>query len=145
MKIEIANPPGFEAIVAAFPKASAPGVIFAYGNTIYNPSNIIIPPELMAHEEVHGARQTGRFSRYDAIDEWWDKYISDPEFRYTEELHAHAAELNVLKKRITDRNDRAKLVMQTAARLIAPLYNYGAPKSLNQAITDLRYTLERHK
>lgn len=145
MKIEVDKPPGFEAIVAAFPKAAEPGVIFAYGDTIFNPSNIVIPPALMAHEEVHGKRQlapNGVITRTVTIEKWWEKYLADPEFRYNEELYAHAAELAELKKQITDRNDRAKLVMQTASRLIAPLYNYGVPKSLNQAITDLRYALE---
>lgn len=143
MKVEIAYPPNLDRIIAAFPKATDPGVIFAYGDTIYNPSGIEIPPALLAHEETHGRRQQSLKS-CERVTEWWDKYIADPEFRYTEEMWAHAAEFLVLKKIVTDRNDRAKLVMHTAQRLIAPLYNYGVPKSLNQAICDLRYAIE-HK
>jgi hypothetical protein len=147
LKIEIANPPMFDKIVAAFPKASEPGVIFAWGTSIYNPSDIVIPPALLAHEEAHGRRQTfnaGTIFQANQIERWWEQYIIDPEFRYREELPAHAAELLVLKRTINDRNQRAKLMMSTAARLIAPLYNYGVPKSLNQAISDLRYAVE-HK
>lgn len=143
MKIEIALPPNFDKILAAFPGAANRGVIFAYGDTIYSPSGVTIPPALIAHEEVHGQRQRLMYAQ-DAVSRWWEQYISDPEFRYDEELHAHAAELNVLKHIVKDRNERAKLAMHTAQRLLAPLYNYGVPKSLNQAICDLRYALE-HK
>lgn len=144
MKIEIANPPNFEHILAAFPNASQPGVIFAYGDTIYNPSNIVIPSPLLAHEEVHGERQRHIVGYgYPGARTWWEKYIDDPEFRYNEELLAHAAEYKVQIRVLHDRNERAKLVMRTAQRLLAPLYNYGKPKSLNQAICDLRWAIER--
>jgi hypothetical protein len=163
LKIEIANPPNFEQIVAAFPNASQPGVIFAYGDTIYNPSNIVISAPLLAHEEVHGYRQRGlnyivisaprlaheevlgyrqRGLNY-SVDTWWKAYIEDPEFRYREELLSHAAEYRAQLRFIHDRNERAKLVMRTAQRLLAPLYNYGQPKSLNQALSDLRWAIER--
>lgn len=135
MKVEVATPPLFDKIVAAFPNASQPGVIFAFGDTIYNPSNIIISPPLLAHEEAHGARQL-------KPEEWWDKYIVDPDFRYNEELYAHGAEFKALMKMVHDRNQRAKLMIVTAQRLLAPLYNYGVPKSLNIAIRDLRWTVE---
>lgn len=147
MIIEIANPPNFEQILIAFPNANQHGVIFAYGNTIFNPSGVNIPPALLAHEEVHGKRQLRHLpngaSKTDPV-WWWEAYIADPEFRYTEELHAHAAEYTVQMRLIHDRNQRAKLAMSTAQRLLAPLYNYGVPKSLNQAITDLRWAVE-HK
>lgn len=145
MKIEIANPPLFDEILKVFPKAAGPGVIFAWGDTIFNPSGIEIPPALLAHEEVHGHRQ--RNLSYDSVssnvEEWWQKYLADPEFRYNEELHAHAAELNSLKRSVKDRNQRARLMQATAVRLLAPLYSYGVPKSLNQAIADLRFVVER--
>lgn len=146
MKIEIANPPNFEQILAAFPNASQQGVIFAYGDTIYNPSNIVIPPPLLAHEEVHGSRQKAVHPKWGEVDApiaWWGKYIDDPEFRYNEELLAHGAEYKMAIRVVHDRNLRAKLVMRTAQRLLAPLYNYGKPKSLNQAICDLRWAIER--
>lgn len=139
MKIEIANPPNFDKILAAFPNANGHGVIFAFGATIFNPSGVVIPPALLAHEEVHGLRQ----SHCHSVESWWNTYIADPEFRYTEELHAHAAEYRVQMRTVHDRNDRAKLAMSTAQRVLAPLYNYGIPKSLNQAICDLRWAIEK--
>lgn len=61
-------------------------IIFAYGDTIYNPSRVEIPPQLIRHEEVHLMRQGGDPAS------WWDRYIAEPDFRLAEEIPAHAAE-----------------------------------------------------
>lgn len=125
------RPPNFELIHLHFPNADKPGVMFAYDGKIYNPSGIHVPPALVAHEEVHLIRQ-----RLTSPSEWWNKYILDGEFRYVEELHAHVAELKAQQTR--DRNLMTKLIMSTAARLVAPLYNYEPPRSLQQAMKDIR-------
>jgi hypothetical protein len=132
--IIIDRPPNFEQIKAAFPKADGEGVMFAYDGNIYNPSGAIIPPALIAHEEVHLSRQA-------IPDAWWHSYIHNSEFRYIEELYAHVAELKA--QRASDRNFQARLLMSTALRLVAPLYNYTPPVSLQQAIRDLKAELAR--
>jgi hypothetical protein len=123
-------PPNFERILAAFPNADKPGVIFAHGD-IYNPSGNVIPPALMAHEEVHLNRQ-----RNAGPTQWWDRYLTDSEFRYNEELLAHVAEFKA--QRGNDRNQGARLLLATALRLVAPLYSYTPPRNLQQAVRDLR-------
>jgi hypothetical protein len=125
------RPPNFEQIKAAFPRAGNPGVLFAYGDRIYNPSGIVVPPALIAHEEVHLNRQ-----RDAGPTTWWDQYLTDNGFRYNEELLAHAAEFKA--QRVTDRNFVARLLLATALRLVAPLYNYQPPRTLQQAMNDLR-------
>lgn len=146
--IKIERPPNFEAILAAFPGAADPGVIFAYGEDIYVPSatggTIDIPAPLLAHEAAHGRRQLaleGSIIRTGRIELWWEKYIDDPEFRYREELLAHVAEYKVQVSR--DRNANARLLMSTAKRLTAPLYQYSDKHSLSAAMRDLRWELER--
>jgi len=129
--IVIGLPPNFEQIKAAFPKAESPGVLFAHDQIIYNPSGIVIPPALIAHEEVHLNRQ-----RNGGPNSWWDQYLTDNEFRYNEELLAHVAEFKALKA--GDRNASARLLMSTALRLVAPLYNYQPPRTLSQALKDLQ-------
>lgn len=138
MSVIVARPPNFELILKAFPSADKPGVIFAYGDHIYNPTGGNIPPALLAHEEVHLLRQ----HRPSGPNGWWLQYIDDAEFRYREELAAHVAEFRAQAPGI-DRNLRAKLLTSTAARLCAPLYNYQPPRSLNQAIRDIRQELDR--
>lgn len=141
MKIEIAQPPMMAEIQAVFPEATKPGVIFAWGDTIYNPSGGEIPPPLLAHEAMHGCRQTWRDGATESIENWWRKYLIDPEFRYNEELKAHVAELKAQWPR--DRNKRAQLFMSTAKRLTAPLYAYGSKApTLTQALSHLRYEVE---
>lgn len=138
------NPPNFELILKAFPDAGKAGVIFAYGKDIYSPYGEWIPPALIAHEAVHQRRQLAINDHAGApgsgIEVWWDKYVHDTEFRYREELAAHAEEY-LAQARSVDRNQRAKLLMSTAARLIAPLYNYQPWRSLNVAMRDLRWEL----
>lgn len=141
MSVIIERPPNFDQILAAFPDASKPGVIFAFGEHIYNPSGGVIPPALLAHEAVHQRRQQ-RENHPNAVENWWENYLADTEFRYTEELLAHAAEYRVQAVKL-DRNYRAKLVMSTAARLVAPLYNYQPPRTLSTAMRDLRWELEQ--
>lgn len=130
--IKIERPPNFERIHAAFPGADARGVLFAYGEDIYNPSGIFIPEFLKAHEYRHCARQW-----QSDPEAWWEKYVTDQEFRYHEELIAHVEEYLVQATWTKDRNQLARLEMRTAARLVAPLYNYQPVRSLSQALRDI--------
>jgi hypothetical protein len=139
MSVIVARPPNFEMILKAFPNADKPGVIFAFGEDVYNPSGQEIPRALLAHEAVHGQRQLKQFTP----DQWWELYVTDPEFRYNEELLAHAAEFKSQDFRGIDRNLRAKILQSTAARLCAPLYNYQPPRSLSQALYDLRWEINK--
>lgn len=132
--IIVDRPPNFEQIHAAFPDADKPGVLFAYGRSIYNPSGGPVPLALLVHEATHLGRQS-------SPEKWWHRYIEDSEFRYNEELLAHAAEFRQL--RYEDRNSGAALLMRTALRLIAPLYNYQPPRSLQQALKDLKQEIGR--
>lgn len=126
------RPPNFEQILKAFPNAVNPEVIFAYDGNIYSPSGKTIPPALLAHEEVHLNRQVMH-----GANGWWEHYITDHDFRYNEELLAHVAELK-MQLVSKDRNYGAALLMRTAMRLIAPLYNYVPPRNLQQAMKDIR-------
>lgn len=87
MRIVRAYPPNFPTILAHFPDARKPGVMFTYGDVIYAPGKTIVTPALKAHEAVHGERQA-----VIGIEPWWDRYIADVKFRFAEELLAHQAE-----------------------------------------------------
>lgn len=126
------HPPNFDAIVAAFPIAGRGSVIFAYGEDIFNPSNISIPKWLAAHEYKHCARQA-----VTSPEAWWKSYLNDSEFRYQEELLGHVEEF----KKGVKGYSRAGLLNRTAERLIAPLYNYWPPRTFKQAIADIQSVL----
>ena len=137
MKIEIAKPPNFDDIVKVFPRATDPAVIFAYGDTIYNPSGGFVSPILIAHEEVHGVQQA-----HQTPEGWWANYLSSPQFRYAQELSAHAAELRAQYTR--NRNEWFRALHRTAYRLIADLYQYPKPPvgpDFKTALADLQAAL----
>lgn len=133
MKIEATRPPNFDQIVAAFPDAVNGGVIFAYGDTIYNPSGNQLPACLIAHETDHLQRQEGL-----GPEKWWSYYISDVVFRYDMELTAHVQEyVAQVAEILPDRNYQALILLRTARRLIAPLYEYPKDYTLQRAMRDI--------
>ena len=94
-------------------------VIFAWVDTIYNPLGIDVPPQLMAHETVHGLRQEDFPG---GVEAWWAEYIRSKSFRFFEERVAHQAEYDHLIAKARNRKERRVYLKQTAKRLASPLY-----------------------
>lgn len=121
MKVIKAFPPNFAQIASVFPVKGMQGIIYAYGDRIYNPSGVNMEPWIVAHEEVHGGQQASGEGYEPA--KWWDHYIADPEFRLAQELPAHRAEwqeyLRVLGFTMASRE---KALERMAIRLSSPLY-----------------------
>ena len=115
-------PPLYDEISQAFNLYPNDGVIFSWGERIYNPGNEIIPPQLIAHEAVHGRRQVKGPCCADVnIINWWRQYINSWEFRLDEEIPAHRAEYQWFMDN-GNRSQRRSALKRTAARLGAPLY-----------------------
>lgn len=116
MKIIRDYPPNYNEIKAAFPGiVGLNGVLFSWGVSIYNPSNVTIPQHLIAHESVHGARQIGD------IEGWWHHYIDDRDFRLAEEVLAHRRELVVLSLN-GSRQIRRRNLVHVSKRLCSTMY-----------------------
>lgn len=133
MNIVARKPPNFAQVSAAFPNASDYGVLFCFGDTIYNPSNVYIPPELIEHEAVHSARQLADYWKAKdgrewvgsawTPDTWWKRYIEEPEFRFSEELFAHRAEMRAFVDEHGKKKIQCKRYLDlVAGRLSGPLY-----------------------
>lgn len=119
-------PPNIAAIDKAFPLAKKKiGIIFAWGDAIFNPWSVEISIPLRMHEGVHMERQGAD------PELWWLQYIASAEFRLAEELPAHAAEYGELIADLPNRNHRRRALAIVAAKLAAPLY--GGLVSVNQA------------
>lgn len=114
MRIVVGRPPLFEEIRAAFPLASSPSVIFAWGDVIYTSAGATVSPALRAHEAVHGVRQVSD------VEGWWRRYIADAQFRLDEEIPAHIAEYKHFAAQ--PRNLRRLALHNIAHRLASPLY-----------------------
>ena len=109
-------PPNIRAIAAAFPIEGRADIVYAYGDAIYNPHSIDIPPSIVVHEEVHLKRQ------YGDPEFWWSMYLSNPGFRFDEELRAHQAEYRAAAEAATNRHQRRATLAAIAKRLSSPLY-----------------------
>ena len=117
MKIVQGRPPNFDAIAAVLPAANGAKVLFCYGKTIYAPGGGPLSPWLIAHEEVHCLQQG------DDIEGWWVKYLTDPKFRFTQEVEAHRREWRVwLSSGTRNRAQRRGQMVVIGARLAGPLY-----------------------
>lgn len=109
-------PPLFDLIAATF-NLKGVNVIFAWGNTIYNPKGFALPQHLVAHEAIHCVRQGGD------VEGWWRRYCEDVKFRLDEEIVAHRFEFQTLLRVHGDvRNNRRIFLVQTAVKLSNRLY-----------------------
>jgi len=135
-------PPNIDDIAKVFPLAKEmDNIIFAYGHTIYSPSEAKISVPILKHEFVHCQRQG---SAEDGIIEWWDKYLKDIDFRYTEEKIAHIAEYIKACELAEHRSARRRTLRIISKKLCHPLYGNmvtfeNAKKALKNGLVDSVY------
>lgn len=123
--IKYEEPPNIDAVRRRFPNLQ-PGVVFAYGNTIYVPGgapkvgSLIVPAgaelphHLVVHEEVHFDQQ----ERIGGPESWWNHYLLDDAFRLEQEVEAMVAELAA----VPNRADRRRLQARRVKELSGPMY-----------------------
>lgn len=129
MKIVKDYPPNYKLIVLAF--KLKPGVIFTYGDTIYNPSGAIIDIPLMKHEEVH-MRQQAEYGP----EKWWGRYLIDNDFRFAQEIEAYQEQFRWIKKVVKDKNRLVFYLEQLAGFLSSE--QYGSIVTKSQAMEAIR-------
>ena len=110
-------PPLYEEIAAVFRIHERRDIVFSFGPCLYNPHQVEIPTDIVAHEAIHGMRQGSG----DDILDWWKRYMEDPTFRLVEEAHAHRVEYRWLLEHGT-RRERRRALKRVAAKLASPLY-----------------------
>lgn len=100
MKTVIGLPPNYELIrIALNPSKHA---IFCYGDTIYNPSNRTITPDIEHHEYIHSKQQG------DNPDLWYARYLQDPQFRLEQEIEAYGEQYVLAKENIEKADEEAR-------------------------------------
>jgi len=118
---EIVNdwPPNIDAIRRFLPVTR--NNIFAYDGKIYSPGSKTLPPELIAHEQVHFEQQ----SRIGVLN-WWDNFLIDKKFRLAQEIPAHQAEYRHMLENAPSRQVRRRVkthgLKMLAKRLSDPMY-----------------------
>lgn len=114
MHISTDRPPNYDAIAE---KVDLSGKeIFCYGDTIYNPGEFSLTEPLIEHEKVHSVQQG------DNPDGWWDRYLTDKQFRFLQELEAHRKEYHVARKLVKNREFHKRYLEEIVRRLSGPLY-----------------------
>lgn len=114
MKIVNEFPPAFDKINNIF--SLNKDVIYTFGDTIYNPGNCNITPDVEAHEEVHQKQQG------DNPTLWWNRYLEDPLFRLNQELEAYQRQYEFFCSVHKDKNRRFKFLHQLATVCSSGIY-----------------------
>jgi len=144
MDIEVVYdvPPIFDEIVKVFPGARNERVVFSWGSRVYinSKEREPVPKPIIAHESIHGSRQTiitrsklrekgvNDFTAEHAEEwewevlAWWRRYMRDEKFRYDEELLAHQEEYRVACAEAISRRQRQFALKTIAKKLASPLY-----------------------
>ena len=121
-------PPNYEDIKKFFKIENDKGVIFTYGDTLYNPHKLELQEHLLIHEKVHSNQQL-------KPKEWWNRYFIDRDFRLEQELEAYIAQFAFIKRIATN-----KIVKEALRRLASDLSSemYGNIISFQEAETKIR-------
>lgn len=131
VNIVVGRPPVYDDIIAHGMHPHG-GVIYTYGDTIYNPSGNELPDHLIEHEKTHMRQQNGD------PDAWWSRYLMDEHFRIREEAEAYGRQYRYLCSRIKDRNRRAIILNDLSRHLASPVYgsvitHHGAMKLIRES------------
>lgn len=132
MKIVSDFPPNYSKIIERFPFVeNKEDVVFTYGDKLFIPcGKTEVPKHLMVHEKTH-VKQQG-----DTVEEWWDKYLTDDEFRFSQELEAYGNQYRfiIVMNLGSKRNKQALDAL--ALDLSSPMY--GSICSFGEAASKIR-------
>ena len=116
MKVVKSFPPNYREICKHFPVGGKINIVFTYGDKLYNPAGGEITPDLFAHEETH-TRQQEKIG----IEEWWDGYCNDTQFRLGQETEAYQNQYKYAVKHY-NRAERRRLLDRISKDLASPIY-----------------------
>lgn len=121
-------PPNYKAIAKTFGIKNSGGIVFTYGNKLFVPSGQKPDTQLMRHEETHERQQTAM-----GIEEWWDRYLVDPGFRFMQELEAYRNQYRSMAS--LPLHHRVGYLNHVATDLAGPMY--GNLLTLEEAKTEI--------
>lgn len=118
MEIVIGYPPNYKEIAKRF--EVSPRTIYAWGDTIYNPSDMRITGDLIAHETVHSKQQEA----LGGPEIWWAKYLTDEVFVLNQEAEAYGRQYAYLCSQNPNRNLQFEILKALALYLAGPMYGH---------------------
>ena len=90
------------------------GVIITYGDTIYCKYPLSFGKQ--QHEHVHIDQQ----AEY-GVEAWWDKYLTDKQFRLDQEVEAYKKEIKYIRNKVKDYVLKNRLI-DSIKDLSSPMY-----------------------
>lgn len=109
-------PPNYGLIVSVLPAVKRrPNAVFTYAPNVYYRGSGNLSYDVLKHEDVH-IKQQGDIGR----DEWWKRYLSDPQFRFEQELEAYRVQFKAMD--IYNRGQRRVLLNKIASDLSSAMY-----------------------
>lgn len=104
LNVSSQRPPNWLRLEKEFDLKWLSEVAVTFGDTCYTAKGGL-PLDLRAHEEVHVLQQ-----KLWGTEEWWEKYITEPSFRKSQELAGIKAQIEYIKANVPNRKKRdAKL------------------------------------
>lgn len=128
MKVVMGYPPNYDAIQKAFGLHRNDGIVFTYGDTIYNPDGSDLPDHLMEHEQTHERQQAAMTPA-----KWWEQYLADPAFRLSQEVEAYQVQYGCLCRNY-NRKYRKHVLPQIAKHLASYMYGHVVTKEQATAL-----------
>lgn len=89
--------------------------IVTYGGVIYSPNPV--EDDILAHELVHVRQQAGK-----NMEEWCNRFLTDPKFRYKQELEAYRVQFGYWKRYIKSKDEIKAALDRMARELSGPMY-----------------------
>lgn len=135
MKIVKEFPPNIDLIRNRFTLHK--GIVFTFGDTIYNPDDGLIDAPLLFHETTHSVQQG------DNPTKWWARYLIDDDFRFVQELEAYQNQYKKYCELNKDRNARARFLNRIATDLSSSMYGSFCKKSdaLRCILNNTKFTI----
>lgn len=127
MKVITGYPPNIESIHEVIDPKYTARACFTYGHAIYNPGGGYIDEPLGLHEATHSFQQ----DEVGGPEFWWNRWLSDPEFRLKEETVAYGHQYRRYCELEKNRNKRAVFLFNIATDLSSK--QYGSVVSLQEA------------
>lgn len=115
MKLSHEKPPNYDDIKQSMGDVWEQDVALCFGDTIHTKRTELLP-DVIVHEKVHENQQG--FSPQI----WWQMYLKDKDFRYSQELAAYTEQAKFIKRCILDRNARFKCLQEVAKDFASPIY-----------------------
>lgn len=128
MTISTEKPAIYDRLEAAFGKGLwDQGVVITYGDTVHCKSGGM-SLDLREHEATH-IRQQAAYGR----DAWWDRYLIDKDFRFSQELEAYQVQARYIRANIHNRKKQERAldwICTCMAEMYGGMVSYDEAKKL---------------